>query len=86
MGLIFSFVKKKGPSPNDFFTPHFSCFGHPLPTVSYCSKLCADKFIETMLLSFDSLKKCSKWITRAKDISNLVFKYPRSPSSGGIEY
>ena len=50
MGLIFNFVKKKGPPPNDFFPPHFSFFGHLLPTVSYCRKLCTDKFMRTMLL------------------------------------
>ena len=41
MGLIFNFVKK-GPPPNDFFAPQFSFFCDLLPTVSYCSKLCAD--------------------------------------------
>ena len=45
MGLIFNIVKKRSP-PNDFFAPHFSFFGHLLPTVSYCSKLCTDKVYE----------------------------------------
>ena len=49
MGLIFNFVKKGTPM-NDFFAPHFSFLGDLLPTVSYCSKLCTDKFMGTMLL------------------------------------
>ena len=47
IGLIFNFIKKKGPQPNDFFAPHFSFFGHFLATVSYCSKLSTDKFMGT---------------------------------------
>ena len=50
MGLIFTFVKK-GPPPNHFFAPHFSFFGHLLPTVSYCRKLYTNKFMGTMLLA-----------------------------------
>ena len=49
-GLILNSFKKGSP-PNDFFAPHFSFFGHLLPTVSYCSKLCTDKFMGTMLLA-----------------------------------
>ena len=49
MGLVFKFGKKN-PPPLDFFAPHFSFFGHLLPTVSYCNKLCTDKFMGTMLL------------------------------------
>ena len=48
MGSIFSLLKKSLP-PNDFFAPHFSFFGHLLPTASYCSKVCTYKFMETRL-------------------------------------
>ena len=57
MGLIFSFVKKDTP-PNDFCAPHFLVFGHFLPTVSYCSKLCTRISLwRRCSLSFDSLKE-----------------------------
>ena len=98
MGWTFLYIKrkwgwflilfKKCPPPNDFFAHHFSFFGHLLPTVSYGSKLCTDKFMGTMLLEIWQLLKkiCSKRTIRAGDISNVVFKYQTSPSSGGIEY
>ena len=84
MGLIFNFVKKRSPTKRLFCT---SFFGYLLSTVRYCSKLCTDKFMGTMLLSFDGFEKNrSKRTIRAGDISNLVFKYQTLPSSGGIEY
>ena len=48
MGLILNFVKKSSPTKWLFCT---SFFGHLLPTVSYCSKLCTDKSMGTMLLA-----------------------------------
>ena len=89
MGLILlKILSEKGPPPNNFFAPRFSFFGHLLPTVRYCSKLCTDKFMETVLLVIWQLLKNNLFKTnnQGRRYKQFDAQYQTSPSSGGIEY